>query len=511
MQEKINKTQEIIKNISETSSTNQKIEILKSVLNLDEDFQSFFKEILSLAYNPQKRFHLKPFSYDNKFNELINKTENPYKNIFDLLNDLNKRVITGDEARLKYLNYIKNSNNQNEIDILNNILDKDLKAGFSSSTINKVFKNLIPEVPYMRCSLLDSITDASGWINGDYVISQEKLDGMFININLDDDGSVELLSRAGSIFTNDSNAFTDIINLISKTFTRSHQYHGELLMIDKETGEYLPREISNGLFNAILKNADKNCFDSNKYIVSVSLWDKIPFELINEEKPEKSIHNMPYEKRLSSLNNNIVASEEFINMYNLDIEYDILKIVDTRKYKNIIEAEKHFKQMLSEGKEGTIVKLPTMLWRDGTSKNQIKLKNKFEIELEVKEFLPGTGKNEQFFGSIRCESSDGLLSVNVSVSGFKDDEKKEISENRENYIGKILTVSANSIMYSKKDNKQHSLFLPVQAGFREDKKIADNMERIESQFENSINIKQKMEEIIKKINQKKNKSNKMKI
>ena len=520
-QNHVEKLSNLLEQIKGNPSTNKKLELLKSILNEGEDYQLFCKKVFLYAYSPQIRFHLKsPTIDDDKFSidrvRQKGQTLN-YQNMFSLLDDLQNRKITGDEARISFLGYLyHNTDNETESKLMWNILNKDLAVGINASTINKVFKSLIPEVPYMRCALLDSITQLDSWLGegkGEhhYVISQEKLDGMFININLDGESNVQLLSRAGSEFTNDSNAFSDMIQIIAHTFDDNHQYHGELLMIDNDTGEYLPREISNGLFNAILKNADKECFDPEKYTVTVSLWDKIPFALLTEEKPEKSTLNKPYVERLKSLNDNISTAFEYADTYLPNMLFDIIKTVDTREYPNLIAAEEHFKQMLNEGKEGTIVKLPDMLWRDGTSKNQIKLKNKFEVELEVKEFLKGTGKNEQYFGSIRCESSDGLLSVNVPVSGFKDDEKKEISDNRAEYIGKIITVAANSIMYSKKDGKQHSLFLPVQSGFRDDKTVADDMERIKHQFENSINLKQKLDELIEKQKNKKQKSSSIKM
>ena len=74
----INKSFNIINKIKETSSTNQKIEILKSISNklfIDlqnpinyEKFENCFKDILILAYHPQIRFNLKPFSpNENKY------------------------------------------------------------------------------------------------------------------------------------------------------------------------------------------------------------------------------------------------------------------------------------------------------------------------------------------------------------------------------------------------------------------------------------------------------------
>lgn len=174
----INKSFDIIKKIRETSSTNQKIEILKlisnqvsndSIVSIDspnlsesqnsinsEKFENCFKDILILAYHPQIRFNLKPFSPNE--NKYLQSSSRHYDSMFELLNDLHNRIITGDDARSSYLSFINNEKtSQFEIELLNNILDKDLKAGISTSTINKVFKKLIPDVPYMRCSLLNSI------------------------------------------------------------------------------------------------------------------------------------------------------------------------------------------------------------------------------------------------------------------------------------------------------------------------------------------------------------------
>ena len=522
----INKSFGIINKIRETSSTNQKIEILKlinnqvsndSIVSIDssdslesqnpinyEKLESCFKDILILAYHPQIRFNIKPFSPSKNKHLILQSSSRLYDSLFELLNDLHNRVITGDEARSSYLSFINNeTTSQFEIELLNNILDKDLKAGISTSTINKVFKKLIPDVPYMRCSLLNSIKNFNIWQASDNekLISQEKLDGMFVNINVYQDKTIDMFSRSGNSFNVDIEAFKDLNSIISQTFEPEHQYHGELLMLNGQ-GEILPREISNGLFNSLLKKEDVN-FDNNQFAAIVCLWDKIPFALLNEEKPEKSKLNQAYHKRFKSLQSDIATANQFIlenKLENAD-KFNIIRQVETRYYDNLIDAEEHFKQMLSEGKEGTIVKLPQMLWKDGTSKDQIKLKNRFEIELKIKEFNQGTGKNEKLFGSIRCESSDGLLSVNVPASGFSDKEKKEISDSRDNYIGKIITVSANGIMYNKNFNIEkhqlHSLFLPVQAGFREDKSVADDMKRIVEQFENSINLDKLIKSMIK--------------
>jgi DNA ligase-1 len=143
--------------------------------------------------------------------------------------------------------------------------------------------------------------------------------------------------------------------------------------------------------------------------------------------------------------------------------------------------------MLAAGKEGTIIKDGVAIWRDGTSKQQVKLKLEAECDLVIVGFTEGNGKNKATFGSIRAQTSDGLLEV--GVSGFKDKKQKgmptrsEINDMRKELLGTIMTVKFNDIMYPSEDGKLYSLFLPRYAEFRRDKTTADSLERVIEQYE----------------------------
>lgn len=475
-----------IKKLSSTSSSNEKQEILKSTVS--HPSVDLLKKVFDFAYNPKIRFYLKPFDKEDldeeKFAILhLTAKNNPTDlTIFQVLEKFATREATGDQARILYLSLKNQIQSSDEWELFNNILEKDLKCGVSTTTINKIFPKLIPTMGYMRCSLVKAITDKEKpkWHNP--VISQEKMDGMFVNVNVSETG-VQFLSRAGTEIP-ELNALNHLFKLIETEFEPNHQYHGELLMFDK-TGEILPRQISNGLFNTILKSATStnstqkatDLLEKDGYVPFISFWDKVHFDVLDNEKSNK---NVAYVERLESLKKDIHKTELLD-----DSELLLVKLVDTRHYPSIFEAHAHFEQMLAENKEGTVVKLPSMKWKNGTSKEQIKLKNEFQIELQIKEFLDGTGKNEQFFGSIRCVSADGKLSVNVPVSGFDDKLKAEVSNNRDDYLDKILTVRANSIMPPTSNNNQYSLFLPVFIEFRLDKSEADDLQKIQDQYESS--------------------------
>jgi hypothetical protein len=76
-------------------------------------------------------------------------------------------------------------------------------------------------------------------------------------------------------------------------------------------------------------------------------------------------------------------------------------------------------------------------------------------------------------GSLECETSDGLLSVNVS--GWSDEDRKTLTA--ANTKGKILTVMYNAIIDSKNKDKK-SLFLPRAVEFRFDKKVANKLSEL---------------------------------
>ena len=148
--------------------------------------------------------------------------------------------------------------------------------------------------------------------------------------------------------------------------------------------------------------------------------------------------------------------------------------------KSIAEAFAHYAEKLKEGKEGTVLKRLDMVWKDHTSPGQIKFKLTAPCELKVVGKTKGKGKNASTFGALMCESSCGLLKVNVG-SGLKDFHRHE------EWDDAIITVKFNGINLSNNLNKKaHSLFLPVFVERRTDKSEADDLVRIQDQMQAAI-------------------------
>lgn len=347
------------------------------------------------------------------------------------------------------------------------ILTKDFRAGFTESTVNKAVKGtddkfIIPTNPYMRCSLPeDSNIENWDWSKGHF--SQIKADGMFANVNLREDGALWITSRGNSLFPEGCLGMEDELIAVLKSGT---QTHGEFTVY--EDGKLMPRQVGNGILRKLVCGTP---LKANQRVV-FDAWDQIP---LSQAVPKGKV-TTPYKDRFAALKAQIEGSTS-----------QSVKLIETRIVHSQEEANEHFLDALSRKLEGTICKSPSAIWKDGTSKDQVKMKLAVEVELKVIGFTAGKGKLADLFGSIEMESKCGLL--RVDISGFPDDLRAEIHANRDDWMGSICTVRSNSLMEPSKNNKLYSLFLPRFVERRFDKTEADDLKRIQAQFDAATNAK----------------------
>jgi hypothetical protein len=86
----------------------------------------------------------------------------------------------------------------------------------------------------------------------------------------------------------------------------------------------------------------------------------------------------------------------------------------------------------------------------------------------------GTGKNKGRLGALVCESSDGVIRVNVG-SGYSDEQRGEYTFSK--VVGKVATVRYNARI-KERSGETESLFLPRFIELREDKDIAESSKSI---------------------------------
>ena len=469
---------EVVQKLTATNSRLDKERIIEEAWNAG--CYDFFDGV-RLCYDGLISFGVKQIP-DRPDRELIGWCEpNAMHNDFlKLTTQLSKRELSGHAARDAIQDFSACVPDYVWNKWFKRILLKDLDVGLSESTTNKVLKKIggkateymVKEFPYQRCCLpKDAKMDKFSWKTG--VSSQLKSDGMFVNVNHYSDGSVDMLSRSGKPFPQEQ--FQNMIDDIKQSFKKDTQTHGELLVYKSISEPHngvvaystkeLPREIGNGILNSV---AQGGVFEDGCYPVYVT-WDQIPLSSV----VSKGSYIVPYETRIVELTRQLE-----------DANSSSLNIVKNKVVYNIEEAIDHYKELIALGYEGTIIKEPTAIWKDGTSKFQVKLKLEADCDLEIVGFNPGNGKNALTFGSILCKTSDGLLEVNVS--GFKDDQRLQIWENRDMLVGTIMTVRSNCLMKPSATNGVHSLFLPRFLEFRRDKTEADSLQKVKDQFESAL-------------------------
>ena len=121
-----------------------------------------------------------------------------------------------------------------------------------------------------------------------------------------------------------------------------------------------------------------------------------------------------------------------------------------------------------------MVKNMKSLWVPKRSKDMGKVKAYEEADLIVVAYEEGTGKNVGKLGALVCETSDGLLNVNVGT-GLSDEERDWYYD--DSIIGQVVTVGYNEIITSKSKEKA-SLFLPRFIAVRVDKVVANTLKEL---------------------------------
>ena len=435
----------VIEQLASDNSRLAKEAILKKNVN-----NELLKRVFKLALNPFVQFYIRKIpSYDTAVD--INRKS--LEDALTSLSVLSDRVMTG-HAAINHLQFILGSLSKEDAKIIERIIAKDMRCGVSEATINKIWPGTIPSYPVMLASgydqkLVDKIKFPA------YV--QLKLDGMRFNAIVKGE-VVEYRSRNGKELTIPNKSFDIPFITMAKFYGVDMVFDGELLVVNA-AGKPVNRQTGNGILSKSIKGTMS---EQEADSVRATLWDAITFEKFSE-----GIETEPYSVRMAKLSNAISdmrGQKGQVGHY--------IDLVWNKQVNDIYTAQKIFEKFLAEGQEGTILKSKDGIWEDKRSKTQIKFKGELECELKVVDWEEGTGKNVGRLGALVCESSDGVIRVNVG-SGYSDEQRDEYTKK---VIGKIVTVKYNARIKDK--SGVESLFLPVFIELREDKDKAESSKSI---------------------------------
>ena len=425
--------------LAANASRNFKIEQLEA--NKDNQL---LREVIRLALDPFTQF------YQRKIPVYTPNTGEGIALAFalDSLYDLSARLVTG-HAAIAHLKGILEALNEDDAKVIERIIEKDLRSGFSASTANKVWMGLVPEYPVMLCSpfeqkLVDKIKFPA--------YAQMKMDGMRFNAIVRD-GKCEFRSRNGKEILLLGNLEQEFISLADSI---DCVFDGELLVMHPDDMQFMDRQTGNGILN----KANKGTISaSDAAMVHASIWDLIPYAYFVDGKCPT-----PYSKRFSNLEA-VVSKQKPEGKKIWTVTSTIVETVD--------QAQAIFQDYLASGYEGIILKDGNGVWEDKRAKHQIKFKGELECDLRIVGVEGGTGKYEGMLGNLICESLDGVVKVNVG-SGFNDLQRKTLIN--EKLLDKIVAIKYNSRIKNKLGDE--SLFLPIFIEIRDDKDVADSSKDI---------------------------------
>lgn len=433
---------DIIQELKNEPSKNAKIEILRGEID-----NELLKKVIVATYSPYIQYYIRkiPDYVPDRVGTLS------LDHALDSLSQLTERKVTGNAAQTYLVKLLENVN-QYDAEVLVRVVKKSLDCGMTESTANKVWPKLVPTYPCLLAKSVDEKTiKRMTWP----AYSQLKADGMRINAHVDADGNVTLRGRSGKTVDLLGSLDREILELAKGTPYIELMFDGELVVMEDD-GTIMDRKKGNGIINKAIRGkisqaeADRVC---------IRVWDVITNEAFRAE-----IDTTPYSTRFELVKNAVAAFSS-----------PRVGLIETIEVADIGAAQKHFKQMLKRGEEGTLLKSKDHAWEDKRSYGLLKFKAIKDADLKVVDWQEGTGKYAGKLGALICQSSDGKVEVSIG-SGFSDAQREEFT--REATIDKIVEVLYNERISDKSRTGVDSLFLPRFVELREDKTVANSSKEI---------------------------------
>ena len=419
--------QSFINEMNDSSSGNHKIATIKKYADNSEENEDreFLQNIFHYTYNPYFKYNVT--SKNCKKNSDLLGHPNTYGSIFTLLDDLRNRVCTGHTAIANVNRFIL-ENIQYET-LIYNIIDRDLKMGANTTSINKaVHPDLIPTFKVALANPYN--VKRVDFQSGDWYGSR-KLDGVRC-ICRKEMNTVTFYSRSGKEFL----TLDNLANEISK-IGGDFILDGEICMVDKDGNED---------FQGIMKQIRKkdHQIDNPKFFV---------FDYLTLEQFDNKVGTTPLTFRLELGKNSLPEN----------INSDMLEFLPQEQ----LTTEEQFTEMAKAaedaGFEGIMVR-KNVGYEGKRSHNLLKVKKFHDAEYTVlgttNAFIRWTENGKQVerecLSNITIEHKG--CKVNVG-SGFSKEQREMYYESPQDIIGKTVTIQY--FEESENQNGGFSLRFPV--------------------------------------------------
>ena len=412
--------QTFIDDMNKSSSVNEKVDVLKNCKQEVHD-------LLYYTYNPFFQYHISPKVLEKRKD--LNSTNYNVQNIFQLLDLLRNREVTGHSAIAEVNNWLTKNDNLKDIFYL--ILERNLKIRASIKLINRAIPGLIPTFSVALAEKFDeSVLDKKkiDFVNDDWYISR-KLDGVRCLVFVDEFGETEVRSRSGKKIS----TLYNLEQLVKDTGVTSAVFDGEICKVGEEDNEN---------FQDIMKEINRKNHQITEFTYFI-------FDLLTSDEFYEGSSIRTLSTRFKQLKDVVRKSKKFRYLP-----------------QGLIKSEDHFHMIqtkVPDSWEGLMLRKDAP-YKGKRSKDIYKVKKFFDAEYQVIDIATGPFRyvkegvevEEDMLSAVIVEHKGNRVNVG---SGFTIDQRKHFYDYPANIIDKTITVQY--FEESQSQNGDYSLRFPV--------------------------------------------------
>jgi len=440
-----------VKMLNESDSRLHKEEVLRkalSAVNLGSVTTENFLNLLSITYNPFITFGIKQVPESTQTDD----PDNPWDEFNKLLSKLSNRELTGNAARQAVESMMRRFSVDEWNHLCRSVLTKDLRAGISDKTINKVLKGTKYEIPVFGCQLATSCENRPEMRSIKRL--EPKLDGVrvLMTVYFNDNGfSVVSFSRNGKVFNN----FGHIEKQIQESTADIIRAIGNRIV--DGVGIVFDGEITGNSFQELMKQARRK--------ENVQADDSVfhIFDIIPLADFRRGHWNTPLKKRIEMLDKirPVIDTTPSVKLLqNLVVDLDTAEGKD--------QLDRYARDMVELSYEGIMIKDLDAPYECKRNTFWLKWKPTLTVDLEVIDVEAGTGKNTGKLGALVCAGYEDGKYIRVNVgSGFDDDLRDSLWRDRDLVVGRTVEILCDVITQNM--DGTHSLRFPRFVRFRFDK------------------------------------------
>jgi len=404
-----------------------------------------FLKLAKACYNPYITYGIK------KIPDTVGiiDAENPWEDFNSLLTKLVERDLTGHAARDAVQEMAERFDSEEWNTFCAAVLRRDLRAGISSTTINKICKKTEYEIPVFGCQLASN-SEGRPEMKGTKRL-EPKLDGVRVLLTVipSDNGATTIcFSRNGKVFDN----FGHIESQIESVWPSIARNHPALV-----NGFVLDGEVIGNTFQELMRQARrKSDVQADDSVFNV-------FDIVPLAEFRIGRWDAPLSKRIELLN---LIRPIIDTLANVELLPHLMVDLDTAAGKD--QLDRYAKDNVNAGFEGIMIKNCAAPYICKRSTDWMKWKPTITVDLQVVGLEEGTGRNEGRLGALVCSGVDDGKEITVNCgSGFSDEDRASYWANSVDIIGRTAEVMCDVI--TQNQDGTYSLRFPRFVRFRDDK------------------------------------------